>query len=714
MADKALKLDPHNLSAVIVKARSYSAHGNVGQAAELLENVPNLEKGGEQAELLLDLYIKNVNWEKATALALRIFEADEKNFGLTEKVAEALLHSGQGEKAMAIIERTRIPMLDAGEHEAVSRLLNELVVKLPGRIEPHEWLVDSYGRTSDSFRLPDALAQLGDALVADEQLDRAKEVFEQLVDREPESDSAKRKLNDVLQKMGILAPEDDASSDDNLKTDLQPPPTPKIRPDMEPAPPEVLSHADAETRDASVSLDEETQKFIAQSLTDVDLFASYGLTQKAIGLLEAILRRAPRHTPTIEKLLDFVLGAGDDRRTAELAARLERLHSERGDQRAAERFAELRRRFQRAAGLSDAQLEAASDAALAERSRLATDTDDDLIDTEEFAAFEIAPEPVAAEEPAAQSALESRSPHPVGIGTSQSFAANLQDVHEVDLSEEWLSVLKEVSPEQPNTHQSATHAPAANAAQTSENPAEFEIHAKPAHVEDAVSSSSHSHLESVHSPSPFVPPSDMPAYAEFQVPSHAPPPNLDEVAHEAPVANNEPVGIDFGSDEKQFHLPTETPVEKLPSLEQIGVPEPSAQELVALHPGEVPELAPVEVNHAPQKTAEPEEEPEFELDQDYELILDSEPLVPAYDQKPPDVLIEAHRAEPEHAVRNSAAPPAGSDFASDRFLADLASEIEHLGMGGLTPSYSTTSTEEPVKLVDTANLSDSGPQGSFR
>jgi len=88
----------------------------------------------------------------------------------------------------------------------------------------------------------------------------------------------------------------------------------------------------------------------------VDLFASYGLTQKAIGLLEAILRRAPRHTPTLEKLLDFVLGAGDDRRTAELAAKLEQIHDETGDKRSSERFGELRRRFQRAAGLSDAEL----------------------------------------------------------------------------------------------------------------------------------------------------------------------------------------------------------------------------------------------------------------------------------------------------------------------------------------------------------------------
>src|SRR5260370_34070579 len=103
-------------------------------------------------------------------------------------------------------------------------------------------------------------------------------------------------------------------------------------------------------------LDEETQKLTSESLTDVDLFARYGLRQKHIGLLEAILRRAPRHTPTLEKLLDFVLGAGDARRTAELAAQLQQIHSQTGDKRSSERFGELRRRFQRAAGLTDAEL----------------------------------------------------------------------------------------------------------------------------------------------------------------------------------------------------------------------------------------------------------------------------------------------------------------------------------------------------------------------
>ncbi len=357
LADKALKLEPANLAALIVKARVHSSQGNFTQAAEVLEKVPDLEKGGEQAELLLDLYLKGVKWDQATDLALRIFDADPKNYGPAQKIVEALLESGQGDRAMAILDRTRLPMIDAGEHEVVGKLLNELAERLPGRIEPLEWLVETYGRTSDSFRLPDALAHLGDALVAAKQYDRAKQVFEQLVDREPESDPAKRKLNDVLRKMGLLG--EDTSQpvvEHHAAVELAMPPAPKVRPDFEPPAPEVIAKPVAPSVPVEAALDEDTQKFIAQSLTDVDLFASYGLTQKAIGLLEAILRRAPRHTPTLEKLLDFVLGAGDDRRTAELASKLEQIYSERGDPRGAERFGELRRRFQRAAGLSDEEL----------------------------------------------------------------------------------------------------------------------------------------------------------------------------------------------------------------------------------------------------------------------------------------------------------------------------------------------------------------------
>src|SRR5258708_13323555 len=106
-----------------------------------------------------------------------------------------MLQTENGEKAMEILEKWRLPMIDAGEQEVVGKLLNELAASMPGSIEPLEWLVELYGRTSDSFRLPDALAQLGDALAADHQWEQAKKTFEHLLDRQPETDSATPNLN---------------------------------------------------------------------------------------------------------------------------------------------------------------------------------------------------------------------------------------------------------------------------------------------------------------------------------------------------------------------------------------------------------------------------------------------------------------------------------------------------------------------------------------
>src|SRR5258706_6220707 len=487
LADKALKLEPSNLAAVIIKARSYSSQGNLTKATQLLEQAAGLEKGGEQTELLLDLYLKNSDWDQATALAHRVFEADQKNFGPMQKVVESLLQSGNGEKAMGILEKSRLPMIDAGEHEVVGKLLNELAASMPGSIKPLEWLVELYGRTSDSFRLPDALAHLGDALVADHEWERAKKTFEQLLDREPESDSAKRKLNGVLRKMGLLAPGPaEELPVENLRAEIPNPPAPKLPVEEEESAPEIP--VKPAVTSSEPALDDETQRFIAQSLTDVDLFASYGLTQKAIGLLEAILRRAPRHTPTLEKLLDFVLGAGDDRRTAELAAKLEQIHGETGDKRSSERFGELRRRFQRAAGLTDEELAsaipppgpAAPEAAEPEPA-------DGLIP-------EIAAEPAPA--PAPASSVEKARPQPVGVSPSPAEA----DVQEVDLSDEWATILEES-----RHNEAAVEAPAPVSAKPLAGP---KRHTETGEVEEF----------QIGEESPIVSPDDVPADDRFGSP----------------------------------------------------------------------------------------------------------------------------------------------------------------------------------------------------
>jgi pilus assembly protein FimV len=650
LADKAVKLDPNNLAALIVKSRVQSTQGNFAQAAQLLENVPDLEKGGEQTELLLDLYLKSAKWDEASSLAMRVYQADPKNFGPAQKLVESLLASGQSDRAMALLDQTRIPMIDAGEHEVIGKLLNELAEKMPGRIEPLEWLVETYGRTSDSFRLPDALAHLGDALVAANKLERAKQVFEQLVDKEPESEPAKRKLNDVLRKMGVKGAEEPAPIlEDHAPVELVRPPAPKVRPGLETSPPpEVQAQPSAPAPVAAAPvvveppLDEDTQKFIAQSLTDVDLFASYGLTQKAIGLLEAILRRAPRHTPTLEKLLDFVLGAGDDRRTAELASQLEQIHSQQGDAHGSERFGELRRRFQRAAGLSDEEL--AGPAAQARP-------------VQEVAAEEETLPEISAEPSASEFAIEEAAPAPAEVAASQSAPPPTEEVHEVDLSDEWASMLAEARP----------------AEQTPKSPGaggvEFEIPVQADQQAEELTLSDET-----------VPGNGAPAVAQFQISSEAP--SVDEspvfeISAEAESASASAIELPETAKEA-YELPAfELPVEPPPA------PAPPVQTPKA------PVAAPPAAKAKPPQPAAPPPkvpEPEFELDQDYELVLDPEPIVPAYDQRPPETPIV-----PQPPAQN-AAPSSG--FASDQFLSDLASEIDQLGIGGLAPGFSDAASQE--------------------
>jgi pilus assembly protein FimV len=677
LADRALQINAKSLDALIVKARSFSSVGNTAKASDILERVPDLDKGGEPAELLLDIYLKSSKWDEASALALRIFSHDEKNFTATQKVTEGFLESGQGERAMSMLSRIRIPMTDAGEHEGVVHLLQSLATRLPGRLEPLEWLVETFGRTSDSFRLPDALANLGDALLASGKTARAKEIFEQLVDRDPENDSAKRKLNEVLRKTGALPPEpkvavEPPAFDDNLQAELPQPPAVKIRGGLHDDTPTVDAQAagSAKSSLAEQELDEETQKFIAQSLTDVDLFASYGLTQKAIGLLEAILRRAPMHTPTLEKLLDFVLGAGDDRRTAELAGQLEHIHAGRGDMRSSERFGELRRRFQRAAGLSDDEIAAAVAAAMPQPVDVQPVGKTEKPRVEEVAAAPASATPLEIEAVPLEAGVVTPAPAPqvsaelsgIEITKPREVIAPLQAAaesaaEEVDLSAEWASLLEE-------TKEHGTP--------LEEISADEPTRAKAGSEEADLASSFLEQAMSMKKSTPVPPQKASEELPEFEVPADSP--EAEEV--DTPSAE---IPTEITAAEQRAALAEQVfkeHEELLPDEELTMLPSPEHAEVAA--EGRDPALD-VPQNTVPEKTAP---EPDLDLDQDFELVLEAEPVVPAHEMlsKIPPPLPKS----PVPPKVQAGAPVNAQSLTTDDFLSDLAKEMDELGLGELT------------------------------
>ncbi len=412
MADACLAAEPGNTAALLLKARMLGASGNANEALDTLAKLPDADSNSEMMTLQVDICLKAGKTDRAVELVQHAGLKGPEKFTLALRVANVLIDAEEIDKALAVVDGLREPAISAGQQENLARVLADVAERVKDRAEPQEWLVDLYRRTGDN-NLSDAQAQLADALANQGQFGRAEEILNEILEREPDNELARQRLAQVRKTMGQAAsgPADLAAAA-------------PIEPSREPligAPIAPVAAAN------ELGLDDETQRFITQALTDVDLFSSYGLSQKAVQLLEHILERIPGHAPTLERLLDMTLGTGNDRRTAELAAQLEQIYTQRGDAKSAERFTELRRRFQRASGVSDEEL-------LQAAAQQAASAQPEAVETSVAQGQEEAP----AEFTIPGGASEQETSPPEGAQPAAQSAAPAE--HEIDLSDEWAQI----------------------------------------------------------------------------------------------------------------------------------------------------------------------------------------------------------------------------------------------------------------------------------
>jgi pilus assembly protein FimV len=352
LVDRAIEVDPKNAEALLLKAKTLASANKFDEAIGVLAHHPDAQAGGDVTELLVDYELRAGHGQKAAERARQQLARGVEHYTLLYAVAEALIEGGDAANALPLLTELRTPMVEAGAQDNFVKSLSTLCEKSPGRTEPLEVLVDFCRHASEPFRLNAALGQLSDAYAAQENYPRAEELLVELVDRNKNDERLIERLNQLRARSG---------------GEPLPLSTPEISPAVPDSRVQTAAVEAAEEKPVNLApvtapviveetLDEDTQRYIAQALTDVDLFSSYGLTQKATHLLENVLQRAPRHTPTLERLLDLHLGAGNDRRTAELAAQLEQIHRERNDHVNADRFGELRRRYSKVAGLTESDL----------------------------------------------------------------------------------------------------------------------------------------------------------------------------------------------------------------------------------------------------------------------------------------------------------------------------------------------------------------------
>jgi pilus assembly protein FimV len=438
--DRALKIDPKDAHVLTIKARALSATGQNPAAVALLRALPELETRVDTAELLIELYLQEEQTKPAIELASKLFARNSANMGPLRQVAAKVIQGSEPEAAIPLIDLIRAAMIEKGEHEALAHMLTAAGGRLPDKVEIREWLVEVYKHTNDSAHLPGALAELAAICITTGDRDRSLQVYEEILERDPNNETARLEYEKLKGKTAGKAQSKPVEKEPPRLEKEPPRAEPPLSEKEPPAPPKTAATTQPITEP---ELDEETQRFVTQALTDIDLFASYGLTQKAIDLLEVVLQRVPGHAQTLERLLDHYLGAGDEKRTAELAAQLEQIHTERGNSAAAERFTDLRRRFENAARITEEAAPAKAPAA-----RAKTSAKKEPLVRE----FSVEPEPEEADEPAiiapveAAEIPEAEIPE-IDIAETPAQPTAQAAVHELDLSEEWAALATELDDE---------------------------------------------------------------------------------------------------------------------------------------------------------------------------------------------------------------------------------------------------------------------------
>jgi pilus assembly protein FimV len=695
LVERALEVDPGNPAAILLKAKTLNASEKTDQAIAILGTHPEAETDGDVTKLLVEYELRAGHADKAAERARRQLARGHAHYGLLYKVAEGMIESAQPDRALPILTELRAPMIEAGAQDHFLKLLTTGCERLPGRTEPLEALTDFCRTTSDPFRLNAALGQLSDAYAAQENFPRAEEVLVELVDRNKNDERLVDRLNQLRARTGG-APVAGGTSADSAAAGSASNAGPRESAAEEqnklvpPAPPTISEEA----------LDEETQRYIAQALTDVDLFSSYGLTQKATHLLENVLQRAPRHTPTLERLLDLHLGAGNDRRTAELAAQLEQIHRERNDSINADRFGELRTRFSKVAGLTEKDMPVAPTVAAPEpvaSSSGAAGTvsaQASVAAPAEPPAFEIAPEPApVSTDPAAASApiefeipltgLEPEAPPqaPIAIAPEEVAAPAPEEAapiqlagigEELDLSDEWEAIAAESA---------ESAAPAANEMEVASVELDPIAEPEPVAAEAAEATDTNAALEAVFDVSGLAEAEpEQEAKAEpFQIEANTP--QSEMTAHEPEAAAPVEAAAEPEFEIMEVAAEEESPAEAIPESVLEIVDEPVAAETAA------PSGAEFELELTPE-TASPREHAGAATTEDFisELVAELDDL-------------EAPAAE---AVREPATASASTPKDTQANLEQVFAEANATPMAAITPPPTNGSTHKNVAAAPAA------------
>ncbi len=352
---KALKIDTHNTDLVESLVNALIEAKDFDDSIQILEASLQANPHPRLFALLGRTHQVKGDIGSAQAALERGLTRTPDDASLREALSEVYVRQGNVGRAF----ETLSPLIDAaaarGESKPAVEMINRILRTDSGNIPALEKLVFVYSRANEETNILASMNSLAEAHISRGDYQSAASVLDKLIAREPQNAQHRNKLSFVRQQTGgvdtiparsqanesatlpAASPEEtfqELESDISFDLDTSEPidlemslPTsgPAV---VAPPPPIVDDHASTAVDDAE---SDDDLDFITEHLTEAEVFAKYGLSEKAAEHLRAVIDRAPKNTAAYDKLYKMLLDEGDLAEARSIANTLVNLFNDEGD-----------------------------------------------------------------------------------------------------------------------------------------------------------------------------------------------------------------------------------------------------------------------------------------------------------------------------------------------------------------------------------------------
>jgi pilus assembly protein FimV len=349
---KALKIDSSNVELVESLVTALLEAKDFENALQIVQT--SIETSADDPRLLAihgRILLAKGDVAGARAALERALSRDANAAGVREALADLYVRVGNADGALAMLAPLVEKAVGRGERGVAVEMLNRILRVDSSHTPTLERLVAVYSRLNEETNILSSMSSLAEAHVAKGQYEKAAEVLDKLIQREPQNAQHRTKLQFVRSQMGGIdtmparpqatvpvaplsmeieepVPTFDSFDDEpsiSLDLDTSEPieinldhdfaaPSPDRAPAPPPPPPPLPRlHSAVEQFEDRLEQDDEEENldFITEHLTEADVFAKYGLAEKATEHLRAIIERAPKHLVAHQKLYRVLLDEGD-------------------------------------------------------------------------------------------------------------------------------------------------------------------------------------------------------------------------------------------------------------------------------------------------------------------------------------------------------------------------------------------------------------------